>query len=81
MENEKMIQEEQPTYEQLVRDYNNLVREFENVRLELNAVKTDKFLEKLNAVLGIIKDKDFYSDKLVSLAKWNAEQMLAKPKN
>ena len=80
MENEKMNQE-QPTYEQVVQAYNNLARDFENVRMELTAVKTDKFLDKLTAILSILKDKDSYPKKVVSLAKWNAEQMLAKSRN
>lgn len=79
MENEQMNQK--PTYEQVVQAYNNLARDFENLKMELNAVKTDKFLEKLTVLLSIAEKKDLYSKKIVSLAEWNIEQMLAKPKN
>ena len=79
MENEQMTQK--PTYEQVVQAYNNLARDFENFRMELNAVKTDKFLEKLTVLLSIAEKKDIYSKKIVNLAEWNIEQMLAKPKN
>jgi len=74
-----MIQK--PTYEQVVQAYNNLARDFENFKMELNAVKTDKFLEKLTVLLTIAEKKDLFSKKIVNLAEWNIKQMLAKPKN
>lgn len=80
MENEKMIQE-QPTYDQVVQAYNNLIRDFDNLKLELNALRTDRLLEKLKTLSNIIEKKDSYSKKIVGLAEWNIEQMLAKPKN
>ena len=79
MENEQMTQK--PTYEQVVQAYNNLARDFENFKMELNAVKTDKFLEKLTVLLTIAEKKDLFSKKIVNLAEWNIKQMLAKPKN
>lgn len=81
MENETMNQQTQPTYDQVAQAYNVLARDFENLKMELTALRTDKLVEKLTLLLNVVKDKDAYSKKIVSLAEWNIEQMLAKSKN
>ena len=79
MENEQMNQK--PTYEQVMSAYNSLARDFEDLKMELNAVKTDAILAKVQTMLSILKEKDLYNKKIVKLAEWNLEHMLAKPKN
>lgn len=79
MENEQMNQ--QPAYEQLIQAYNNLVRELDAAKMELQMVKTDKLLEKLETMLEIIRNNSAYPKEIVKLATWHAKQMMAKPKN
>lgn len=78
MENEQM---NQPTYEQVVQAYNGLFRENEMIKAELNSIKMDKLLEKLNMMLEVVRNKDSYPKEIVNLAKWHVKQMMAKPKN
>lgn len=77
MENEQV---KQPTYEELVQAYNNVVRMLEEARAELQAVKSDKILERLTTMMRILENKDIYPDKIYKLAVWHAEQIMAKPK-
>ena len=73
----------QPTYEELAQAYTNAVRALEETRAELQAIKSDKILERLNVMLKIISDKSVYGnypDKIYKLALWHAEQIMAKPK-
>ena len=77
MENEQV---KQPTYEELVQAYNNMVRMVEEARAELQAVKSDKILERLTTMMRILENKDVYPDKIYKLAVWHAEQIMAKPK-
>jgi hypothetical protein len=77
MENEQV---KQPTYEELVQAYNNMVRMVEEARAELQAVKSDKILERLTTMMRILENKDVYPDKISKLAVWHAEQIMAKPK-
>lgn len=78
MENE---QTQQPTYEQVVQAYNGLLRELEITKSELQALRTDKLLEKLEMMLGVLKDSASYPKEIVTLATWHVKQMMAKPKN
>lgn len=75
-----MNNEQQPTYEELVQAYTNAVKAIEDARIEIQAVRTDKMLEKLNTMLNIIYNKDKYPKKLYKLAIWHAEQIMSKPK-
>ena len=77
MENENV---QQPSYEQLANAYNNLLRSAEQMRMELEASKTDRLLDRLKAVMQIVENKEAYSAKIVKLAEWHIEQILAKTK-
>ena len=77
MENEQM---KQPTYEELAQAYTNAVRALEETRVELQAIKSDKILERLAAILRILENKEVYPEKIYKLAIWHAEQIMAKPK-
>ena len=81
MENEQMTQEQQqPTYEQVMAAYSNLLRSYEQLRMELEAYKSDKLLERLKSLTQIMEHKDNYSNKILKLVEWHLEQILAKPK-
>lgn len=77
MENEQM---KQPTYEELAQAYTNAVRALEETRVELQAIKADKILERLTTMLRILENKETYPEKIYKLAIWHAEQIMAKPK-
>lgn len=77
MENEQM---KQPTYEELAQAYTNAVRALEETRAELQAIKSDKILERLTTMMRILENKEKYPEKIYKLAIWHAEQIMAKPK-
>jgi len=79
MENNEQMTQQQPTYEQLFQAYTNVVRDNEMMRMELESLRTDKLLEKIKLMLDVIKNKDVYPAEIVTLAKWNVKQMIAKP--
>lgn len=76
MENEQM----NPSYEQLAQAYSNLIRENEQLRMNLNAVSTDRLLERLKTVMQIVEHKESYSENIIKLAEWHIKEMLKKPK-
>lgn len=73
-------QMKQPTYEELAQAYANVARTLEETRMELQAIKSDKILDRLETMLNIIYNKDKYPGKIYRLAVWHAEQIMAKPK-
>lgn len=77
MNNEQM---KQPTYEELAQAYTNAVRVLEETRMELQTIKSDKILDRLNIMLRILENKEIYPEKIYKLAVWHAEQIMAKPK-
>ena len=77
MENEQMNQK--PTYEQLVQAYNNAVRMLDQAQREIESLKADSILHRLEVLLHIFEHKDNYSNKVIKLAEWHLEQLLAKP--
>lgn len=79
MENNEQMTQQQPTYEQLFQAYTNVVKDNEMMRMELESLRTDKLLEKIKLMLDVIKNKDVYPAEIVTLAKWNVKQMIAKP--
>lgn len=66
------MEEKKPTYEELVNAYNQL-------SMQANALRFDKINERLIAISKIIENKEKYSDKIIELAEWHLEQILAKP--
>lgn len=80
MENEQMDQQQQPSYEQLATAYTGLVRTLEQTRMELEAYKADKLLERLKTLIQIMEHKENYPTKIIKLVEWHFEQILAKPK-
>ena len=76
MENEQM---NQPTYEQLAQAYTNAVRVLEQTQRELEVLKAESILHRLQALMQIFEHKDAYSNKILKLAEWHLEQLLAKP--
>lgn len=81
MENEQMNQE-QPTYDQVVQAYNMLMSENQQLVSELNFVKQDKAIEKIKTLTDLIlklRGSDTSYDSIIDNAKWHLEQMLAKP--
>ena len=77
MDNEQM---KQPTYEELAQAYTNAVRALEEVRGELQAVKMDKILDRLQAMMHIVEHKDHYPNAVINLAIWHMKQIMARPK-
>ena len=77
MENKQM---KQPTFEELAQAYTNTARELEKTKMELQAIRTDKILERLHTMMEIIEHKEVYPEKIVKLATWHIEQIMAKPK-
>lgn len=82
MENEQMNQ--QPTYEQIVQAYNALANENQQLRFELNNLRNDKTLERMNSLVELIAKFNSSSDKGLSKAVknaiWHLNQILSKPK-
>ena len=70
----------QPTYEELAQAYTSAVRALEEARMELQVIKSDKILDRLNTMLKILENKEVYPEKIYKLAVWHAEQIMAKPK-
>ena len=74
------MEQQNPTYEQLAQAYNNAIRELENVRMECQAIRSDKVLERLNTMMHIVENKDKYDKSIVKLANWHMKQIMSKPK-
>lgn len=69
-----------PTYEELAQAYQQVVQQLNEYQRGYQVLVNDKTIEKLKAVCGIVEHKDCYSEKVLKLADWHLQQMLAKPK-
>lgn len=76
MENENM---QQPTYEQLIQAYTEIVQENQQLKSALQAIRTDKLLERLQLLMRIIENKDKYPEQLVKCAEGYILDMLKPP--
>lgn len=78
------MNQEQPTYDQVIQAYNMLMRENQQLASELNFVKQDKAIEKIKTLTDLIlklRGSDTSYDGIIDNAKWHLEQMLAKPES
>lgn len=77
---------QQPTYEQIVQAYNQLAAENQQLRIELNSLRNDKTLERMESLVKLIDKFNLYTEsdpklaKIVNNAKWHLNEILAKPK-
>lgn len=74
MENEL----KQPSYNELAQAYTNAVRALEDTKAELQAIKMDKILERLQIMMNIIEHKSSYPKQIVKLAEWHMKQIMSK---
>ena len=73
MENENV---QQPTYEQLIQAYTGAIQENQQLKSALQAIRTDKLLERLQLIMRIVENKDKYSEQIVKYAEGYLLDML-----
>lgn len=76
MENENV---KHPTYEELAQAYQQSLQRIQEMELGYQVLLNDKMIEKLKAICSIVEHREVYSEKVLKLADWHLEQMLAKP--
>ena len=76
MENENV---NQISYEALKQAYDQLLRQAQEMERGYQALLNDRMIEKLKAICAIVENRECYSEKVLKLADWHLEQMLAKP--
>jgi hypothetical protein len=69
----------QPTYEELAQAYQQVAQQLNEYQRGYQVLVNDKTIEKLKAICSIVEHKDCYSEKVLKLADWHLQQILAKP--
>lgn len=71
---------QQITYEQLAEAYTKLAQENMQLQNALQQIQLDKTSERFKMIANIVINKDKFSNKIIKLAEWHLQKMLAKPK-
>lgn len=71
--------EKKPTYEELAQAYQQVAQQLNEYQRGYQVLVNDKTIEKLKAICSIVEHKDCYSEKVLKLADWHLQQILAKP--
>ena len=69
-----------PTYTELMQAYEDMAKSFGELQYKFQILSNDKLMEKMHALMDIVREKEKYSETIVNLAEWHLEQILAKPK-
>lgn len=75
-----IMENEKPTYEQVVQAYTNVYNQLEEAKREIQVMQSDRLTERLNVMLHIVENKDKYPKDVVKLAIWHVKKIMAKPK-
>lgn len=80
IQNGNNMEENKVTYEQLTEAYTKLAQEHIQLQNALQQIQFDKSNERFKMIVDIVSNQDKFSKKIVKLAEWHLQKMLAKPK-